>query len=78
MSRLVRRMKEHIDTYGVSAKADISKATGRGMRTVERWVAKEFIPPALRGSVALACGCTPQEALELAQELPAVEAKKAG
>lgn len=70
MSRLINKMREHIAVNGMAGKADLCKAANRGMRSVETWLAGKPVPETLRYKLALACGCTHEEALELAQEGP--------
>jgi len=69
MDRLNAKFREYIRARGIDGKADVCKATKRGMRTVERWAEVEnSIPETLRYDVAVTIGCTHEEALELAQE----------
>jgi hypothetical protein len=76
MNRLIDKMNEYVTVNGMSGKADLCKATNRGMRSVERWLAGQVVPSTqLRYIVAVTIGCTHKEALSMAEE-PA-EATKA-
>lgn len=76
MSRLLKKMNDYVTVNGTTGKASLCKATGRNKRSVERWLTGQNIPPAhIRYQIALACGCTHEEALEIAQELPEAKGK---
>lgn len=69
MSRLLKKLNEYVTVNGMAGKADLCKATNRGMRSVERWLTGEIIPSAqVKYQLARQCGCTHEEALELANE----------
>lgn len=75
MSRLIKRMNDYVTVNGMAGKARLSEATNTNMRSVERWLSGQIVPSAQkRYQLALACGCTHEEALDIAQELP--EAKE--
>ena len=78
MSRLLKKLNEYVTQHGNVGKAELCKATNRGMRVVERWISGQVIPRRqTRHQIAIVCGCSPEEAMELAQE-PTVEVKEAG
>ena len=71
----MKKMNDFVTVNGMAGKAKLSEATNCNMRSVERWLSGKIIPSTQkRYQLALACGCTHQEALELAQEPP--EAKE--
>ena len=71
MSRLLDKMNEYVTVNGMAGRADLCKAANRGMRSVERYLTGETIPSTqIRFQLALACGCTKAEAIELANEPP--------
>lgn len=77
MSRLLKKMNDYVTVNGAAGKADLCKTTNRGTRAVERWLTGQIVPRLqTRYQIARQCGCTHEEALEIAQELP--EAKRAG
>lgn len=76
MSRLRKRLNDYVTVNGMAGKADLCKATNRSMRSVEYWLTGQKVPSAqIRYQLALACGCTHEEALEMAQELPEAKGK---
>lgn len=69
MSRLLKKMNEYVTVNGMAGKARLSEATNRSVRSVETWLTGKSVPSAqIRYQLAVACGCTHEEALELAQE----------
>lgn len=61
-----------------SGMTKIALAVKKHQGTVQRWINVERIPAAHdRYMVALACGCSKEEALQLAGECPPIEAKTA-
>jgi hypothetical protein len=79
MSRLLEEMRDYVVMNGMSGKADLCKATNRGMRSVELWLSGDFHPSdQVRYQVALVVRKgNEQEALQLAKE-SASEAQEAG
>lgn len=77
-----KRLKGMIETVLVkegrtAGKKRLAEAVGKKPLTVWRWIKTGHIPePQDRYLIALACGCSDKEALDIAQELP--EAKRAG
>lgn len=75
MSRLIKKMNDFVTVNGMAGKARLSEATNCNMRSVERWLSGQTVPSThKRYQLAVACGCTHEEALDMAQELP--EAKE--
>lgn len=69
MDRLNVKFRECIRARGIDWKANVCKATKRGMRSVERWAEEgHSIPETLRYDVARTIVDTHEEALVLAQE----------
>jgi hypothetical protein len=73
MSRLIEVMKEYVTVNG---KADLCKASGRGERMIERYIAGQAVPSTqVKYKLARQCGLNHEEAIVLAHE--ASEADKA-
>ena len=71
MSRLLKKMNDYVTVNGNGGKADLCKATNSSMRSVEYWLLGQKTPSTQkRYQLAIACGATHEEALELAQERP--------
>lgn len=78
--RLVELMQQMILKEGQVGKAKLSQAAARGERMIDRYIKGESAPSAdVAYRLALACGCTDEEALKLAKlECPSDVAKEAG
>lgn len=80
MSKEVRElMKRHLEKRGKNQGiADLMAATGKGQRTIERWIEGANNPDiANTRAIALACDCSKEEADALAGFAPQ-KAKRAG
>lgn len=76
MSRLLKKMKDYVTVNGQEGKSRLALAAGRGEQMIDRYLKGQSIPPEqARYDIALTMGCTHEEALELAQELPESEGK---
>lgn len=76
-----KRLMEKIERYLVTEESGVTKlalAVNKHQGTVQRWITARRIPGARdRYNIALACGCTDEEAFEFSKESLS-EAMKAG
>lgn len=76
--RLQQVLKDFIIKNGSKGKAELCAAVSKSPVTVDRWL-RDGLPTAHDAYlVALACGCTQEEALDLAKDSFPDEATKAG
>lgn len=75
-SRLKDVVKAYLSEKGETAKAQLAVSLKRHQATIERWI-RDGVPSAEDAySLALACGCSEEDALELAKECILEEAKE--
>lgn len=68
MSRMAEKLRLFV-IVNADGKAKLRQIAGKSMRQIERYLSGQVIPPARIGyQLAVTCGCTHEEALELAQE----------
>jgi transcriptional regulator with XRE-family HTH domain len=70
--RLRELLKQHLMKRGKNQGiADLMAVTGKGQRTIERWIFGAHNPDSSNSyHLALACGCSDAEARELAGSTP--------
>lgn len=74
-NRLLKLIQQYVATEK-GAVPKLAAAVSKDTQTIRRWIKAERIPESSdRVAVALQCGCTLEEARELAQELPEAKGK---
>ena len=76
MSRLVKKIADYVTVNGNKGRSQLAIAAERSEQMIDRYIKGQSTPSAqTRYRLALACGCTHEEALGLAQELPEAKGK---
>lgn len=69
--RLLEVLRNYLVVHGNEGLATLSGAVDRHQVTVERWIKTGRIPsPNYAYKLALACGCTPEDSLDMAKDSP--------
>ena len=66
--RLQNVLSRHLLKTGEEGLAELSRTFDRSSKTIERWAREGVSNPRKAYKLALACGCTEEDALRMAEE----------
>lgn len=69
MTRLEKVLSKYLTVNGTKGKGALVQATGKSDRQIDRYAKGQSTPPSsVAYTLALACGCSAEEALKIASE----------